>query len=366
MLTLKQLHIVYILYGLFFSPIAFSTFLNGGEPLTAFYHPARIIGFIILVHFASEYGRLFELLSIFKNLVGFYILLNLFFQLYKQELFGYTVSHNFVNFFRPDNELGYWYVAFILVVYLSNMRKTKIKRTKEMMFWTCICLASLIRAWAATCMVIFIIYLFLVMYQRNMIMRLCTPWSAFLANFIFSVIVIFFQIQNMFSWLIVDILHKDLTLSGRTRIWNAVIANISRKPLLGYGTNLSGRLSINYIRYNGVSSMHLFSHNIFLEVMIQGGCIALLFLAMLYIVADRKIKKAENIYNLKTMICISMFSILLMQFSEFILYEPFVNIPLILCFFYKELVDQCSYVDSDRKIGNRIVIRIKGKRGMVN
>ena len=359
LLMLRELRIVYLLYGLFFVPIAASTFLNGGEILAAFYHPARMIGFVILIQFAARQGKLFELLSTLKTLTGIYILCNLFFQFYKQDFWGYTTSQNYVNFFQPDNFQGYWYIAFILIVYLSNIQKTKFRQTVEMAFWLCVCLASLVRAWAATCLVVFIIYFLLIVFRFSRIMELFTPWKAFVANLIFNVLVIFFQLQNHFSWLIVDILHKSITL-GRIRVWEAAIANIVRKPILGYGTNASGRMSINYIGYNGISSIHYFSHNIFLEVTIQGGCLALVFLAILYYAADRKTKKVEEVSGIKRMIFLSLFCNLFMQFTEFMLYEPFANIPLILCFFYQELIDQSNIqrVDYSRR---KISISLMGR-----
>ena len=45
----------------------------------------------------------------------------------------------------------------------------------------------------------------------------------------------FFKIQYLFSFIIVDILHKDLTMTGRTNVWNIGFEGFFSSPLLGCG-----------------------------------------------------------------------------------------------------------------------------------
>lgn len=79
---------------------------------------------------------------------------------------------------------------------------------------------------------------------------------------IFSVLltigVVFFNIQNFFSFLIVDVLGKDITLSGRTDIWRNAIIAIMKHPFLGYG-------------YGFKVDRSFYSHNLFLELLVTGG-----------------------------------------------------------------------------------------------
>ena len=328
----------YLIVGLFYLIILLSTFINGRELLPAFYYAAKNICFMILIDYFSRKKKLIPFLTDIKNVMCIVIIINLLFQLFDQDFFGYTPSNNFNNFLVSDNFLGYMYIPFIMLVYCTTFKKEKVVFMFQMIFWSAICLISLIKAWAATCMAIFVLFLAIMLLDTNKILKYIYPFRAFMINVCISIMVIFLHIQDYFEWLIVDILHKSLTLSGRIYVWASAVSNIKDKPWLGYGTVKGGRLSINY---SDVLQRAYFSHNVFLEVLIQGGIIAMICLVITYFFAEKELKMYPDC-PVNSVICLSIFSILLMQFSEFALYMPFVNLPLILCFFYKELNEELS------------------------
>ena len=91
---------------------------------------------------------------------------------------------------------------------------------------------------------------------------------------------------GMFSWVIQNLLKKDLTLSGRSGIWDAIVVAIARKPLFGYG-NLEGTsiVTITNDRY-GVNA-----HNMYLWCLFRGG---IFNLASLLILLGLTIKGLSN------------------------------------------------------------------------
>lgn len=341
-------------YGLFYVSISFSTFLNRRDIMPALSMAIQMIGFLILFHYYAYRGKLRCLISTMKRFLGILILINLFIQVAYQDVFGLTPAKNTINLIASDNFQGYWYIPFILIVYLADSGKSATYRFVDMFFWIVVCLISLIRGWAATCLSIFVVFVILFMLYRWKAMKILTPWTSLVGCAVFSFLVVGLQVQKYFEWLIVDVLQKDLTLSTRTYIWASAIANILKKPVFGYGTTSGGRLEIN--RYSiGFSKITAFSHNVFLEILIQGGIVAMVFFVLIYIGASRSLKKDKEGTDLKVILSISVFSLLLMQFSEFAIYMPVANIPIILCYFYKELTREgfarSSSGSSPRKAG---------------
>lgn len=327
-----------IFYGLFFLSILFSTYINGRDIFPAIAYGGQMISWILLVNYYAQTHKLHLLFRVMKFLLGTIIIINMAVQFINQDAFGFTGSDNHINFLTSDNFQGYWYIPFLLIVYLADEGKSKAARKIDICFWAIICVLSLIRAWAATCLLIFIVFLALLLLRKWKALRILTPFTSLMMNVVVISAIIVFQIQKYFSWLIEGILKKTMTLSGRVYIWRSALANIMEKPIFGHGTVDGGRLSINTYRI-GLSSSTFFSHNALLEILIQGGIVAFVLFVVIYLVAHLQLGKSNG-SEMKVLINISIFSLLLMQFSESAIYMPIANLPLILCFFYDDLVQE--------------------------
>ena len=96
--------------------------------------------------------------------------------------------------------------------------------------------------------------------------------------------VVFFQIQEKFSWLLSGILQKDISLTGRTEIWDVALAVINKQLWFGYGYTNHG----NFVAlYDFVTS----GHSQMIQVLYYGGIVGLvLFLVLLFSVVRKAIK----------------------------------------------------------------------------
>ena len=294
-----------------------------------------MISYIILFDYYCHQKRLYLLLLTLKNILGIQILITFIFQFVAQGFFGLTVSRNYVNFLTPDNSLGYRYISFTLIAYLVDFQGHK-KKWTDFVFWVGICLLSLLRAWAVAGIIGYVVFVtFLFLLQRRITSYL-TPFISWWAIFGVTLAMTFFHVQNSFSFIINNIFSKAYSFSVRESIWKSAINNILAKPILGYGTDVSGRVLINYSEVNGLT---YFSHNVYFEILIQGGLVGFLFVSLIYWFASRQIKKENDHTDIVCAIEVAVFAILLMQTSEWAFYDPLANLPLILCFMIGNLVD---------------------------
>lgn len=74
------------------------------------------------------------------------------------------------------------------------------------------------------------------------------------------VLIVLLRLQNIFGFIIEDLLKKDLTLTNRIGIWDRAIEMIKQKPLLGYGC---GTLSAIIGDRN--------AHDFYLQIILQAG-----------------------------------------------------------------------------------------------
>lgn len=161
-------------------------------------------------------------------------------------------------------------------------------------------------------------------------------------NFILVVYTQDFLNMSYVKWLIMDLLGKDITLSMRTNAWIATIDEVVRNPIWGQGyTSLEYREFI----FNRPTAH---SHNMFLEILYEGGLVALmLFFYLIYLVWC----KFYRFRNLRTTKCIFLYMLVI-----FIMYS-FENIMQKSCgliwlvFFIGNYVDLLDY--SFRNLNNK-------------
>lgn len=109
---------------------------------------------------------------------------------------------------------------------------------------------------------------------------------------IFYLIILYGQeANNIFK----QLFNRDLTLTGRTNIWNASIYAIKFKPFwgYGYGSFWNNEENLNIIYYLDYTHHFMGAHNGLLDLILQIGIIGLLScLVLLFIIPCYKLKKS--------------------------------------------------------------------------
>lgn len=81
----------------------------------------------------------------------------------------------------------------------------------------------------------FLLLAFLLLLGIRTVKNQITMTSCILIPLAINVLICIFRIQNIFSFIIVDILGKSMTLSGRTMIWDAALEYVHMHPVFGVG-----------------------------------------------------------------------------------------------------------------------------------
>lgn len=100
-----------------------------------------------------------------------------------------------------------------------------------------------------------------------------------------NVALVCFRLQYHFKFFIVHVLHRSLTLTGRTAIWDKTFYFIRQRPWFGYGREHYEFRALKYgKRVTSPTGLH--AHNRFLETVYSGGIIMLiLFLGIMFYAA---------------------------------------------------------------------------------
>ena len=106
---------------------------------------------------------------------------------------------------------------------------------------------------------------FLIVSKNEKLKKYFSLKNIFIFAFILFILVVVFGIQKYFAFIIVNILHKNITLTGRTQIWQRCFQFIYKYPLIGMGM-----MNFND-RWNFFNIYH--AHCNFLNVILETGII---------------------------------------------------------------------------------------------
>lgn len=247
---------------------AFSTYNNNG--MIEFVNLSRFMGIILLFDFFSKDFDL--LINPFMVIFEFMTYYNLFTVIHK----GPDMYGSFYGALGYDNG----FISYLLTAYfwalLYMFYKKKIVRPCLLII---VINYTLIYTWSATGLFgIFVLDLLVVI---NFFVKLrLSLFKGFLIFLVSNFAIVFLRIQNIFSFIIVDILHKDISFTGRTTVWDSSIKKIPYKFLLGYG--FMGQEKESQILGD------VYCHNALLEILFRGGLIRLILFGLFIYIISKK------------------------------------------------------------------------------
>ncbi len=134
------------------------------------------------------------------------------------------------------------------------------------------------------------------------------------------------RVQNYFSTIIVDVLHRDLTFTGRTYIWDKVLLMIQRSKIFGYGKTFQYTDTI------------VSSHNQILEILYKNGILGLIGYLLVVFNSFRELWKYRE-YKVVQFMSFIMFTYFVMMLTEAYSHEYIIYLYVI-CYHTKFLVKE--------------------------
>lgn len=270
-------------------------------------------------------------------LMDLLVCINFFSFLFIPKGFGTDATGNIIYFWNTSKHIiSLYIVAFTLNIFTSICvyKKNKI----VYMLLNLLIIVDLLLEWPGTALIGMGLYLILILglifTKKEKKAIFYNPWLYFFVGISVNIAIVFFRVQDIFSYLIVDVLGKNLTFTGRVYIWDISLKLIKEKWIIGYGSS-------DLITYKGYSLM---AHNQFLDILVQAGVVGLI-LFLLYLTrivkqlySNRKKKTAKFIMGI-------MFAYLIMMVTERV--SPFEPLYMIFTMaFFLDNIEREFYVES--------------------
>lgn len=183
------------------------------------------------------------------------------------------------------------------------------KFTGKVFFFTAVVSATILITWSATGvagLVIFLLFVFFIYGKKSAVLFDSLNLSVIYVAAFLCIIV--FRLQSAFSFIIEDLLHKSISFTGRTDIWDIAIMLIKRSPIIGYGVYEGHGLIF-------IRGQYYYAHNAVLEVLLQGGAVSLVFYVLIFAVSAVSLYKCRRL-RVSQMLSFGIFTVIVMMLME--------------------------------------------------
>lgn len=304
-LIYKQITIINILLIFYMSIVILSAVLN--ETLTSgiFYTVTVFTSFFIYISYTL---RNFQ-----ELIIGLYY------------LFSFIIVANFLTFLigglnigtdglpiyllGGKNAIAMTTLPTIPIIYLYSYTIHKKLKIFPLLL-ILICAISLYLSDSGTGIIISFLIILFIVFPKKVFPTFKTYLYIYMV--VFFTIIIFRLQELLFGDFITNVLHKDMTFTGRTYIWDFVLNAMKESWILGFG------------RGNDIISHYFFNlnetHNGVLEIMIYSGLLGLMFFLIILFVVSNKLSINKN-HIISKILSFSIFAYMIIGLTESVFYK---------------------------------------------
>lgn len=205
-------------------------------------------------------------------------------------------------------------------------------------------LLTIIKLWIATAIIgLCVISIILVLQNTKFIRKVLDIRMLLYFSLLLNFLVVYGNITELFGWFIQGFLHKSVTLSSRTMIWEGAKKIINKSPLFGYGMSENG----NFVWFGFSSSEMGYwqAHNMWLQLLHDGGLITTLIFCKLITASQCRMAKYKETFTFG-IVTSTMLTFFIMMITEIYSYTPYFFLLIFLCYY----IDYFVSTDDRRRV----------------
>ena len=300
--------------SLFFVSIAFLQFwriictvYNGGNYTSLILTILNALALVLVVEMGLKTDT-DALLDGAVAMLGTYVVLNsLTIFIFPQGMYEFnTYTENYLFGYR-NNMIMMIMPAVIFAVVRSYRYFNRLSFSSYLIFGCA--LFSVFRAFSATAVIgTVILTVIVLMVGIGFMPKIFNIVTYIAVNIAYFFGVIIMRVQEMFAFIIVDMLGKDLTFTGRTSIWDRALEAFYASPLFGVGeiSNDSSR--------DLIGATH--AHNYYLDLLYKSGIVGFLIFIIILIICGVALHRSRSGGKIPFFVSGTLFAFMFMLQSE--------------------------------------------------
>lgn len=272
---------------LFYIFLLFTTILNKGDLSS---YVKELISFMT-TYYVIKYGlekSPKKFINIFSNYLLFLLIINTLSSIIFYPNAMFRDNNNPIFFMGGDNTSVRLYIISILFCFMNKYIKLN-KMTIPIVSLLNLFIFSMVRdlGGGKICCIIMLLCILYLIYGANIPRKIIKKFIV--ANVVLFCLLVILNKMNLFKFIIVDILHRNLSLTDRTIIWNITIEKIKSSPVIGYGMidGLSFQAMLPYI--TGINA-----HNTYLMILFNGGIILFIIFVICMFIGQVKFDSIKH------------------------------------------------------------------------
>lgn len=313
-----------------------NTVINKSDSMSVMSNAITILVFLSFIEFEYKSNNINKILDSLDIIFTIYIIIHIisvwFINITHIPIF-YPIENDYIYFLGTDNYASFQIIPMLTIIIYNNTLKKKMLSCKNIVLTLIVALTNIYtKSYTAALASIVLVLALVFNKQTNKFIRKISIKNIIILYIIFLILILQFNIQNIFQWILEEQMGKGITLNSRTIIWKDAIKLIKNKLLFGYGT-FTDEMIRAYVLF-GASH----AHNFLLEILLRTGIIG----TIAYIVFLIKMCTQKSDANNSSILYAGLIDFFILAFMDF--YPDMIHFYVLI-----EIIYYCKYIEREEK-----------------